>query len=297
MHDIICLDNIFSEVLMKKLYVIGTVLVLLLIMTFAPSAYAVSPKCSITTDSEVKQGKNFSVFLSLEGCTALCAADIELQYDGNSLRLSNAELVDKEPNDVFRYNDTDGNVKIIFVSFNDTGKTRKIKLHFSNTDKEKEKYRFEVTKCSITNDGEILISPESLPVLDITAAKPSANSGGEAGSALTSKQGESSRNSSGKSGSSGEGSAESSKNNEKSREKDHNSDNEDGETASDQETSPEQQTKTPDTYYIQEKNNDASVSERTFIAAAGIAVIIILAAVIFFRIGRTFPEKKDNDKE
>ena len=120
----------------------------LLVLTFSVlcCAFTVNAqqtgKLTLSVDEEVEPGKSFELRVNYHASECIGAFYGYLQYDTNSLKLTKLSKEDKLDTDVFKYEDTDGVVRIIYMTKTDDSEDVDFILRFSPKNKDITEYRF-----------------------------------------------------------------------------------------------------------------------------------------------------------
>ena len=111
---------------------------------FSIGGYAVgeNTKMDFLSDSNIKPGKEFYVYLKIHFDSAPGAFNLNFKYDCGSLNLKNIICEDKKQNDLFKYNDRSGNILMVFGTCEQNSADKTIKLHFAPVSNQPSQYRF-----------------------------------------------------------------------------------------------------------------------------------------------------------
>ncbi len=136
----------------------------------------------ISADENIKPGKAFNTYLTVTSDESVGAVIIYLEYDDKSLNLSSAAPEEKSGSDYFRYSDSDGQVKLLFMT-NETKKNQTFKLRFKpfNSDTvEYDFYAYAVEAYTIDESEIESMSPASFRI-GVTQTPDSTESAADTG--------------------------------------------------------------------------------------------------------------------
>ncbi len=250
-----------------KRYIIAFLITILSILSIPCSALAVG-KIDIFVDDNLKQGKIFNTYVTVTSDEQIGAISIGFEYDGELLTLSSVSLEEKLDSDYLQYNDSNGQIKVIFMT-KTPQKEKTFKLRFktaNDTDVEYAFYSYVFEAYSSTESKIEGISPDSVKI-KITQASENEQNIIEISDSPASDTSESSSDSSRKIPSKSEASNRDKQNSaaENSRP--------DGQTTSNQPTSGNE-------YYINTQNDPLSDSTPDYPALIAATVAVSVGVVV-----------------
>lgn len=123
-----------------KKYIISFLLMIISVLCISQTVFAVG-KINISVDSELKQGKSFNIYLTITSDNPFGAIITNFEYNYNLLKLSSASLEEKSDSDYFRYSDSNGKIKLCFMT-KEPQKNKVIKLRFKQLNNNTNEYDF-----------------------------------------------------------------------------------------------------------------------------------------------------------
>lgn len=144
----------------------------ILLSIFSINCFAVSDaEFSFNTDEDIKTGKNFNIYLSVNANTNIGVFRTEITFDDEKLKFKSAEINPNHKSEYMQYSVSDGKIIIIYMNnteYNSYSLDDIIKLSFSPIYKGEAEYSFECYVYEIGDKNANKLRFNSVPTLNLS---------------------------------------------------------------------------------------------------------------------------------